>query len=128
MESKRGSAAEMARQWSSCSDNCLKALGYLPAEQPELTLPRAKLTSLALECRLKAYLCATRGGAPGTSDLARLVTLALHCGLALTPEQFQVIVAVDRPSGSAQGSAGVPALAPVEQLCESIEHQTERAT
>ena len=124
MDSKHGPASETVRHWSACSDAYLQALGHLPDGEPGLALPRVTLTSLALECRLKAFICAARGGAPGTGDLARLVTLAAHCGLVLTADELQRIVSLDRAADT-RSAVDARGREWVEQLCDSISRQVE---
>jgi hypothetical protein len=124
MNDTRRAAVELARHCGSCSDQFLEAAGHLPAEQDQLALPRIHLLGLALEYRLKAYLCAVRGGVPYTPDLGRLAALARHCGLVLTPGQLEWISALERERLAAVTEADLPAPASIRDLCEAISAQT----
>lgn len=75
-----------AERWRRTSDRFVLAARAL-ADDETLAVPRARLLGSAAELRLKGYLHATRGGAPETRDLSRLISLAMQCGLVLTPAE-----------------------------------------
>lgn len=116
--SAAGSAAELARQWISRSERFLEAADHLPA-LPAMTLPRRELLTRAIECRLKAYLCASRGGAPETRDLARLSLLAGHGGLPFTDRERETLAALD-PTGHGI-SDDLPDITSIRAFCGTID-------
>jgi hypothetical protein len=126
MNRQRGSAAEMARHWSSCSDHFLEAAEHLPSARNEMALPRMRLLGVALEYRLKAFLCVARGGAPESRDLSRLAMLATHCGLSLTTRQFESIAALDHAHVAKVEACDLPRSEVIRELCSSISAQAFR--
>ena len=107
---------------SSCSEQFLEAAWQLSAASSDVAPPRMQLQATALEYRLKAYICAVREGAPGTRDLGRLATLAVHCGLTLTEAQRADVVLLDRAHSGAFDSDDVP-FERVRELCGAIASQ-----
>lgn len=120
MKTQQASTAETVRYWGACSEHFLEALGHLPPGPPEMALPRLTLMRMALECRLKAFICAARGGAPDSQDLVRLTSLARHCGLVLTGEQADAIC---RLAHGGPDTNADPAMPRLEAVCNAIDVQ-----
>lgn len=123
MNHERGSAAPTAAHWSTCSECFLEAAGHLPPGKNQMGLPRLQLMCTALQYRLKAFICAARGGAPGTGDLSRLASLAIHCGLSLTRPELESLAALDRAHAGGGNPETAPDLERVHSLCSSISAQ-----
>ena len=126
MKHSHDSTAEIANHWFLCSDQFLEAAGYLSSTGQQMTPPRIRLMCIALEYRLKAFICASRNGTPQTSDLTRLTILASHCGLAVTAEQFDGIAPFNRAHAGELDISGLPDLQWITHLCDSISAQAAR--
>lgn len=102
----------------------LEAVAHVPIDQPDMWLPVSRLLRAAVECRLKGYLLSVRGGAPDTSDLTRLTTLAGLCGLTLTVEQRGSIALLDAEADGSTPARAKAALDGVVSAARAIRDQT----
>ena len=126
MKDQQHPVVEVAARWHAFSDQFLDAAGYLAARGQHRGLPEVRMLGVALEYRLKAYICAVRAGTPRSDDLSRLARLAGYCGLVLTPEQFDGIAALNVAQSGTMEVTDVPDLEWAVQLCASIAEQATR--
>ena len=61
--------ARQAREWLACADACWAAARHLPDQEGRFQLPRLRLAGLAVEYRLRAFICLSRRGTPDSHDL-----------------------------------------------------------
>ena len=67
--------ARQAREWLACADACWAAARHLPDQEGRFQLPRLRLAGLAVEYRLRAFICLSRRGTPDSHDLGHLLRL-----------------------------------------------------
>ncbi|MEQ8857941.1 MAG: hypothetical protein RIC56_04785 [Pseudomonadales bacterium] len=113
-------AVRRARDWEAYANAYWAAARQLADADRSLALPRLRLASLALEYRLRAFICEARGGTPEGGDLGRLMRLAVFCGLELDPEQRAVIERLGRLHQGDCDLDGAPTMATVAGLLEDI--------
>ena len=123
---RHGSAAEIAMRLSLYSDHFLEAARCLPSTNEQMALPRKRLLALALEYRLKAFICAVRRGNPQSTDLSRLANLASNCGLVLTVEQFDGIALLSRTHAGNTENCNTPDLEWATLICDAIAAQASQ--
>jgi len=97
------------------------------AAEPDLALPRLRMASLALEYRLRTFVCTVRGGTPGGDDLGRLMRLAVFCGLRLDPAERDRIERLGRVHRGDTDTAAAPAMARIDGLLAGIAAQSRPA-
>lgn len=110
----------LARQWQACADAYWAAALRLPDPDARLALPRLRLASLALEYRLRTFVCTARGGTPEGGDLGRLLRLATFCGLDLDPAQRALVERLRRLHQGDPELDDVPSMAAIGALLEHV--------
>jgi len=119
--------SRQAAEWAACADDYWTAARQLAEAQPGLTLPRLRLASLALEYRLRAFVCSVRSGTPGGDDLGRLMRLAMFCGLELDAAERDLIERLGRVHRGDPDTAAAPSLSAIGELLAGIAAQSRPA-
>ncbi len=116
--------ARQAREWIACADAYWAAARHLPEDESAFTLPRLRLASLALEYRLRTFICVVRGGMPEGDDLGRLARLATFCGLRIDADDHAIIERLSRLHRDDPDTAGVPPMPSIGALLSRIAAQS----
>lgn len=116
-----------AAEWDACADAYWSAARLLAEADSDLELPRLRLASLALEYRLRSFVCTVRGGTPGGDDLGRLMRLAVFCGLRLEAAERDLIERLGRVHRGDADTAAAPAMAHIDRLLAGIAAQSRPA-
>ena len=108
--------ARQAREWIACADAYWAAARQLPYEEPKFRLPKLRLASLAVEYRLRAFICLSRAGTPDSHDLGHLLRLARLCGLDLDPADAEIIERLSLIHEGHPNAEGAPPMTAINTL------------
>lgn len=116
--------ARQAREWLACADACWAAARHLPDQEGRFQLPRLRLAGLAVEYRLRAFICLSRRGTPDSHDLGHLLRLARLCGLDLEPAHAEVITRLSRMHEGHPDVDGAPSMSAIDTVLARLPRDT----
>lgn len=82
-------------QWVYFAKEYLAASSRLNGERLHMIRPWMQVSGHAIECAIKAYLCAVRSKVPKEHDIVKLVDVAVAAGLSISERNLAMIVHVN---------------------------------